>query len=120
MVCGRVLSGSTLCGTRDPPAATRSAAIAGTPLPARILGATRAPRKFIRNSATLRTAAAARPQVAATSLSALAFQRVGWERLSAPFRLHPLQMAEDGARVDGPVLGGLGAGLAVPLQHRVH
>src|SRR5437899_3426330 len=119
MVCGRVLSGSTLCGTRHPPAARASAAIAGRPMPARLLRARRAPGKFIRNSAALRVAAAAPAPLAATPLSALAFERVGWKRLSAPFRLHPLQMSEDGARVDAQVLGRLGAVAAVPLQHLV-
>src|SRR5207237_3968691 len=116
MVWGRVLSGSTLCGTRQPPAARRIAANAGTLLPASALGANPTPGKFIRNSAALRVPAAARPGVDATSPSALAFERIGREGLSAPFRLHPLQVAEDGARIDAQVLGGLGAVAAVAVE----
>src|SRR6266849_1312934 len=55
----------------------------------------------------------------ATRMSSFRVQRVGWERLSAPFRLHALQVAEDGARVHPEVLGGLGPVAAVPLQHLV-
>src|SRR5437899_6020284 len=54
-----------------------------------------------------------------TLLLSFGVQRVGWERLSAPFRLHALQVPEDGARVDPQILRRLGAVAAVPLEHLV-
>src|SRR2546430_15955182 len=56
----------------------------------------------------------------ATLLSALLAQRfVGREGLAALLGLHPLEVAEDGPRIDAEVLGGLGPVAPVPLQDLV-
>src|SRR5712691_12738197 len=118
MVCGRVFAGSTDCGIRHPWArTTRRAADAHTP--ANLLGASSEPGRIIAESNDLRDVRALGRHAGATRMSSFRVQGVGWERLSAPLRLHPLQVAEDGARIDPEVLGRLGPVAAVPLQHLV-
>src|SRR3982751_2770482 len=94
-------------------------AIADAHLRAIDLGASGEPGRIIWESSTLSGRFGPAGAPGATLLSSLGVEQFGWERLSAPLRLHPLQVPEDGARVDPEVLRGLGAVAAVPLEHFV-
>src|SRR5438067_4547509 len=122
-VCGRVVSGSTLCGTRHADrtsASSKETTAPDTPLPSpRVSKASRAPARFPFGNGR---SAAFEPRSAARSTTALSgFEDIvgscgnGFIALS---RL-PLEVAEDGAWIDAQVLGGLRAVAAVPLQNVV-
>src|SRR5437870_6418110 len=118
MVCGRVFVGSTDCGIRHPWART-TRRTADTQMPATRVGASGEPGPIIAKSKELCGRRDLARGAGATPMSSFRVQRVGGERLSAPFRLHPLQVPEDGARIAPQVLRRLGAVPAVPFEDLV-